>query len=375
MRKQPSDTLDAFQGPDDFSSRSVSGRLDWLGYLTHSVSELEYQRMTQLLREQPELETDLAAARWQLSRLGRAKQATEQTPAPLGLARRTILRIAAFARRTVNPPRMSPVRGPFGFGDSGHWRFIDVAVTACTLAIVLTIAIPAIYEAKQNAFWLNCQNRLRQWGHSQEITHATYPQSDHSPLASSVQPMDSGIPMDSVLVTPDWTQVSPEWQEGMDYRRQNREQGSWTPFIPQETEAISVPLDNSPASIVFPTQPLFSMKTEQPNTSSEAEAAPVARSMFDELFRENPPSQAANAVPAENTADLGLAENRIAPSSGGYTPASPWAGYNTSGPYQVFHDGHVGPAISPLTTVSPVTTTEPDGPSSKTSPPLSSYPE
>ncbi len=321
----------------------------------HSVSELEYQRMTQLLRERPRFEVELDAARQQLARLRQAKQVCERCAVPRNLAMRTLSRIASFARKTVGRPRMSPVRGPLDFG-SGRGRLIDIAVVACTLSLVLTIAIPAIYQARQNAFWLSGQDHLRQWGHTQALTHAAYPQTDQSVQASSVRPMDFGIP--SELAITDGTSVSPQWQgmneqrQGMNDGRYDFSQNAWQLSAPnrfsdssQTAPALSTPLILSP----------YAAKSASSNqslpTSDERLAEPRETDM------ESP----------ENTVSSNLSENYTVPDRVTVDPTP----YNTFGSYQVFHDGHVGSA-SPLTSVSPTIPNDSDVPAN-TIPPLSFY--
>lgn len=348
MRQQPDDIWDAFPKSDDFSSDSASGRLDWLGYATHSVSELEYQRMTQLLRERPEFEVELDAARQQLARLRQTKQVCERCAIPRNLAMRTLSRIASFARKTVGRPRMSPVRGPLDFG-SGRGRLVDIAVVACTLAIVLTVVIPAIYQARQNAFWLSGQDHLRQWGHTQALTHAAYPQTDQSVQASSVRPMDFGIP--SELAIADGTSVSPQWQ-GMNDGRYDFPQNVWQSSVPNRFSDSSqtVPASSTPL-ILSPYAAKSALSNQSLPTSDERLAEPRETDM------ESP----------EDTIRSDLSENYAVPDRATVDPTP----YNTFGSYQVFHDGHVG-SVSPLTSVSPTIPNDSDVPAN-TIPPLSFY--
>ena len=170
---------------EDFppQSCSVRGRIDWIGFEAGAVSELESDRLRRVLRNEPGAAEEYTEWLAQTAWLRKQREEERSKPTPPGLAWQTFRRIAHAASRWRG--RMTPVTafGSGGVGTGGCAGLFDWLVAGAVIGLLVMLAIPMIRRARENAFWLRDQDRLRTTQQSQQIRSDLHHEgrSDHIP--------------------------------------------------------------------------------------------------------------------------------------------------------------------------------------------------
>ncbi|MCC7086987.1 MAG: hypothetical protein IT427_18460 [Pirellulales bacterium] len=131
-----------------------------LGYLLDACEADERQQIEQHLQQDESLRRQCELLNKAIAPLACDKAHLEP---PQGLAQRCCEHV--FARLELMPAALSPLGGAAVIGGRGRrWSWLDVSVAAAVAAAVLFLIGPAIFQARQQALRLTCQDNLRDIG-------------------------------------------------------------------------------------------------------------------------------------------------------------------------------------------------------------------